>query len=161
MLVGVTVVSAGAVNEPARVEYRAWRVDPPEYVADPDTRVRLEMVEIVNEVRGDGAMPAVELHDRVTAAAQTHAEYLASIRRLSHEGPNGTNTGHRLSEAGFEWIAWGENIGAGFHEPRLLVEAWLGSASHRAQLLGDYRYAGVGFAATPDNVPYWVLVLAS
>ncbi len=158
---GVTVVSAGAVDEPARVDFRAWRVDPPEYIRDPDTRVRVEMLGIVNEVRKDGAMPGVQLHDQVTAAAQAHAEYLASIRRLSHFGPNNTNTGHRLHEAGFGWIAWGENVGAGFHDAQLLVDTWLESSSHRAQLLGDYRYAGVGVAATPDGVPYWVLVLAS
>ena len=40
---GVAIVSAGAVDRPARVDLRAWRVDPPEYIADPDTRVRVEV----------------------------------------------------------------------------------------------------------------------
>lgn len=158
---GVSVVSAVAVDEPARVNYRAWRVDPPPYVADPDQRARVAVLDVINELRAERGLDPVSLHPRVSAAAQVHAEYLASIRKLDHLGPGGTDTGDRLQQAGFTWWAWGENVGAGFVDPAVLVDTWYGSRSHRAQLLGDYPYIGVGVAVTPDSVPYWVLVVAS
>lgn len=157
----VPVVSAGPVHEPARVEDRAWRVDPPDDVADPAGHLRTETLDAINEVRVAGSMPELQLHDRVTAAAQAHADYLASIRSLSHAGPGGTDTGFRLQQAGFAWVAWGENVGAGFRDPELLVDRWVDSSAHHAQLVGEYRYAGIGVAASPDGVPYWVLVLAT
>ena len=158
---GVGVASAVAVTTPADVRFRAWRVTPGDYVADPDLRVQLEMVELVNAVRAEHGMPPVQLDDRVSLAAQRHADYLASIRKLSHTGANGSDTGDRLHAAGFTWIAWGENVGAGLREPAVLVDTWLDSDAHRAQLIGEFRYAGVGVGVTPDQVPYWVLVLAS
>lgn len=158
---GVTVVSAGAVDEPARVGYRAWRVDPPPYIADPDQRPRVAIRNLVNKLRADEGLDPVSLHSRVSAAAQAHADYLASIRKLDHLGPGGTDTGFRLQQAGFSWWAWGENVGAGFREPATLVDTWMASPAHRTQLLGDYQYVGVGVGVTPDDVPYWVLVVAS
>lgn len=160
-LAGVTVVSAGAVDEPARVNFRAFRIDPPPYIADAEQRARVEVRDHVNRIRRREGLDPFSLNSRVSAAAQAHADYLASIRKLDHLGPGGTDTGFRLQQAGFAWWSWGENVGAGFRDPGVLVDTWYDSSAHRAQLLGDYPYVGVGVGVTPDNVPYWVLVVAS
>ena len=106
----------------------------------------------------------VELGTFRAAAERAHLSQpavSASIRRLDHLGPGGTDTGFRLQQAGFSWWAWGENVGAGFGDPAVLVDAWFSSDAHRSQILGDYPYMGVGVGVTPDNVPYWVLVVAA
>ncbi|TDT18554.1 hypothetical protein BDK89_4178 [Ilumatobacter fluminis] len=158
---GVTVVSAGAVDEPARVGYRAWRIDPPGYIADPEQRARVAVRNEINAIRAEHGLDPLSLHSKVSKAAQMHADYLASIRKLDHLGPGATDTGYRLQQAGFSWWAWGENVGAGFGDPAVLVDTWFNSSAHRAQILGDYPYMGVGVGVTPDNVPYWVLVVAA
>lgn len=50
------------------------------------------------------------------------------------------------------WHAWGENIAAG-HQPKTVVQAWIDSPGHRANLLGDFTHLGVGYV--PDGkAPY-------
>ena len=158
VVAGVSAVSAATVDQPARVDFRAWRVDPPPYVADPAERARVDVRDQVNALRAERGLDPLSLHPQVSAAAQAHADYLASIRRLDHLGPGGTDTGYRLQQAGFAWWRWGENVGAGFGDPAVLVDTWSASSAHRAQLLGDYDFLGVGVAVTPERVPYWVLV---
>ncbi len=158
----VSVAAAAPLNGPARVSATAWRVDPPTYIdAPPEERAARELVELVNEVRRDGALPDVTWEPRLYDAAQGHAEYMASVGRLTHLGAGGSDTGDRLVEAGFRWLNWGENVGSGFKQPGPLLDAWIDSGDHYQHLIADFRYAGAGVAATPDGTPYWVLVLAS
>ena len=94
-------------------------------------------------------------------AATGHSEEMAANRLMRHEGNDGSNTGVRLRRAGFDWSTWGENLGAGQVEPGPLFTAWFESPPHRPQLLGDYRYIGIGVAAAQDGTLYWTMDVAS
>jgi uncharacterized protein YkwD len=80
---------------------------------------------------------------------------------MAHLGADGSDTGDRLDREGFAWRDWGEAIGAGFVTPESLFDAWMASAVDRTHVLSEQIYIGVGVAATPDGVPYWVLVVAT
>lgn len=157
----VSAASASSVDGPAYVDTMAWRVDPPEYLrVSPEERAGRELVDLVNALRAAAALPPVQWHAQVAAAAQEQSAYQAFIGRLSHVGEGGSDTGDRLSAQGFRWINWGENVGAGFGAPKQLLDAWLASGDHYQHLVGDFRYAGAGVAATASGTPYWTLVLA-
>lgn len=157
----VSVASAATVGGPAQTRYMAWRVDPPPYVEyTPDERAARELVDVVNALRAEASMPPLLWHDAVAAAAQQQSDYQARIQRLSHTGPDGSDTGRRLTSQGFAWIAWGENVGAGFTDVRTLLNAWTASPDHREHLIGEFRYAGVGIALSASGAPYWTLVVA-
>lgn len=162
--VGVPVAAAGvtAIDGAAAVGRTAYRIAPPfRPDLDPNERVALEAVEIINLERNRRGLPNYLMNESVTDAAMAHAADMAARREMVHLGSDGSDTGTRLERAGFVWRTWGENIGAGFRTPQPLIDAWMASDIHRPLLLGENTYVGVGVAATPDGVPYWALVVAS
>jgi uncharacterized protein YkwD len=164
LLVGMAslAVAASASIAPASVSDRAWRVSPPdEPPLDPSQRAAADMIALVNVERGERGLPFVYPDPRVAAAAEAHAGDMAANRRMQHSGSDGSDAGLRLQRAGYAWSDWGENIGAGFVEPKALFDAWMNSPAHREHLIGDFRDIGVGAAATPDGVVYWSLVVAT
>ncbi len=161
-LVSTTIAASAGVNDPARVSLQAWRVDPPPYEPlSPIERAARDLAEFVNDHRAERGLPGFVWNDDVAAAALAHADDMATHERLQHVGTDGSDTGSRLDRAGYRWLTWGENIGAGFVDPAVLLETWLASEEHRRHLDGDFREIGVGVAATPSGVLYWTLVLAT
>jgi uncharacterized protein YkwD len=158
----LTYAAVGQIDRPAAVDSAAVRIDPPDDAGlTPEQRAAFAMVELVNAERSRRGLRVLTWDDRVGAAAAAHAADMAAHRRMGHEGSDGSDAGDRLRRAGFDWTTWGENVGAGFTTAPPLFDAWMGSPGHRAHLLGDFRYVGVGAVAAVDGTPYWALVVAS
>lgn len=158
----LAVASSATIDQPARVGDRAQRLAPtfePEFT--PEQRAIAEMVDLINIERGHRGLPFLQLDDRMSTAARAHAADMAALRRMQHLGSDGSDGGLRLTRAGFVWISWGENLGAGFVDPATLFTSWMNSESHRTNVLGDFSEIGIGVVATVDNVPYWSLLVAS
>ncbi len=155
----------GATNRldnAAQVGLPALRLAVPDNSAStPQLRAAKDLLAIINLDRVQRGLPAYRWNDQVADAAYANSADMAAHQRMQHTGSDGSNAGVRLTRAGFAWSSWGENIGAGFSEPQPLYTAWLNSPSHRTQLLGDFRYAGIGAVASSDGTPYWTLVVAS
>ena len=84
--------------------------------------------------------------------------------RLGHEGSDGSNSGERMSRAGYAWRVAGENVAAGQADADSVVTAWLGSPGHCATLMSTlYTETGVAFALAPGKNPaiYWAQVFAA
>lgn len=157
----LTSAATPAIGEAARVSDRAQRVSLPDGPdVSPEERAVVELLSIVNVERGNRGLPILHADDRLMAAAAAHSADMAAMRRMQHVGSDGSDAGTRLTREGFAWSSWGENVGAGFLEPRSLFDAWYASPQHRRHLLGDFEYIGIGVVATPDGVPYWTLVVA-
>lgn len=165
LLVGVASLAGAAspgIDAPARVADHAQRLAS---AADtdlaPEERAVAEMVALINVERSNRGLPRLRLDDRISAAARAHAADMVSMGRLQHTGSDGSDGGDRLTRAGFVWTGWAENIGAGFFEPSVLFTAWMNSANHRSNLLGDFTDVGAGVVTGADGVPYWSLSVAS
>ena len=89
-------------------------------------------------------------------AAQSHAEWMAQKRRLSHRGAGNSTHSQRIAEAGFESMASAENIASGFSLPEQVMEAWMKSPGHRRNIRTPYLFIGMGMK---DN--YWCVVFAN
>ena len=158
----LAVAASPDISAPAQVHDRAQRATPaPDAALTPEQRAVVEMATLVNVERGERGLPLLRLDERASAAARAHAADMATMRLMQHVGSDGSDGGDRLARAGFAWSAWGENIAAGFVDPRTLLAAWMNSEGHRANLLGDFTDVGVGVVATADGVPYWSLLVAS
>lgn len=164
-LIGVASLAGAAspgIDSPARVADRAQRLAP---TADtdlsPEQRAIAEMVALINIERTSHGLASLRLDDRASAAAHAHAADMASMGRMQHTSSDGSDGGDRLSRAGFVWTSWGENIGAGFHDPTALFTAWMNSTNHRLNLLGNFTEVGVGVVTGSDGVPYWSLLVAT
>ena len=106
---------------------------------------RQEVLDLVNAERAKyGLQPLVMGDAKLTAAAQQRAEEIATVN--SHVRPNGTKWYTVLSEYGVTDAAAGENAAWGSVSPEEVVNAWMNSEGHRANILDpEARAMGVGY----------------
>jgi hypothetical protein len=135
-------------------------------VLEPATVAR-RVLDLVNEARAAerrcgrerfAATAPLVLSVPLTSAALLHAQDMARRRELSHSGADGSNSGTRITRAGYAWRAAGENVAAGQRDADAVVAAWLTSPGHCATLMGpQYTEMGIGFATVPGGNPsiYW------
>jgi uncharacterized protein YkwD len=100
----------------------------------------------------------------LTAAASLHSLDMAERGSLGHEGSDGSVSGERITRAGYEWQASGENVAAGQPDAESAVAAWLESPGHCATLMEPrFTETGVAFALAPEKNPsvYWTQVFAA
>ncbi len=116
----------------------------------------------VNEQRANAGLPPVKIDERLTSAAQAHANDIAQRQVLTHTGSDGTNAGQRINAYGYGWTTWAENAAAGQQTPAQVMDSWMNSAGHRANILnGSMIDIGIAAAAGSNGVTYWVMVLAA
>jgi uncharacterized protein YkwD len=158
----VAAAGVGAVSRPADVSMRAVRVDVGELVQPTIVPTPVQSAAgALNAERAARGLPLLDWQDQVARAAQIHSDDMARSGVMQHAGSDGSRAGDRLTRVGFRWSAWGEAVAAGQPTPDDVIRAWLNSPPHRAILLGNYRYVGIGLATNAAGTPYWTLVAAS
>ena len=114
----------------------------------------LRVVELVNEERAKAGLAPLTLQKNITQAAQVRAEECE--RSFSHTRPDGKNFSSALTEAGVSYRGSGENIAWGQRTPEQVMEGWMNSAGHRANILNEkYTSIGVGYYQNASGVNYW------
>lgn len=106
---------------------------------------RLAVLDLVNAERAKyGLQPLVMGDAKLTAAAQQRAEEIATVN--SHVRPNGSKWYTVLGEYNVTDAAVGENAAWGSVSPEEVVNAWMNSEGHRANILDpEARAMGVGY----------------
>jgi uncharacterized protein YkwD len=79
-------------------------------------------------------------------SAKIKAEDMLENEYFAHEAPNGDGVAELASEVGYSYIIIGENLAMGnFEDDQVLVQAWMDSPGHRANILKEeYTQIGVG-----------------
>lgn len=123
----------------------------------------LDVLRLTNEVRARGAncggvnyppVPALTWNDKLAHAARNHAEDMGQRRYFSHTTPDGFSFSNRISAAGYRWITAAENIAAGYPTPQKVVDGWVTSPGHCANLMNStLKELGVGVVSVPGS-PY-------
>ena len=95
------------------------------------------------------------LNTKLTNAAQKHTDWMYKNNNLNHN-ENGKNQGQRITEEGYRWSTYGENIAFGYSTPEAVFSGWLKSAGHRRNIeSAAYKDVGIGFAGK-----YWTVDFA-
>jgi uncharacterized protein YkwD len=111
--------------------------------------------------RTNAGRSALAIDARLTAAAQSHANDMANRRVMTHVGADRSNGGQRIWRQGYGAVTWAENVAAGQTTPEQVVQAWMNSSGHRANILNDRMvHIGVAAARGSNGVTYWTMVLA-
>ena len=77
-------------------------------------------------------------------------------------GVDGSNAGQRIAVYGYGATTWGENVAAGQTTAGEVVDAWMRSSGHRANILRtDWINVGVAATKGSNGVMYWALVFAA
>ncbi len=80
---------------------------------------------------------------------------------MGHTGSDGSNAGDRIRANGGSFGTWGENVAAGYGSAAGVVDGWMNSAGHRANILNPaFTRIGVAIATSADGTPYWTMVLS-
>jgi uncharacterized protein YkwD len=92
----------------------------------------------------------------LTAAAQAHSADMVARAFYSHTSPEGRQPWDRAAAAGSTRRTIGENIACGQRSPAEVVDGWMNSPGHRANILKpDFTHIGVGFAGGGPQGTYW------
>ena len=120
-----------------------------------------QVVDITNARRAEHGLPALGLNGLLTNAAQAHSADQAAANTMSHTGTDGSSPGDRIARAGYRFSAWGENVAAGYPDAASVMDGWMNSAGHRANILnGTFTEIGIGLAHAANGAPYWTMELA-
>lgn len=80
-------------------------------------------------------------------AARLKAEHMATKGYFAHYSPDGISPWYWFDAAGYSFVHAGENLAVLFTDSEDVVDAWMNSPGHRANILNeDYREIGVGTA---------------
>ena len=110
------------------------------------------------------AAAALTWNVTLATAAQSHSRDMANNNYLDHKDRNGGTPGDRAELAGFVGQQIGENIAAGQDTPNKVVEGWLASPGHCANLMNaQFRELGAAYAVDPksDAAIYWTAVFGT
>ncbi|MEU7585183.1 CAP domain-containing protein [Micromonospora sp. NPDC049230] len=119
-----------------------------------------EVVDLVNAERAKAGCAALSIDDKLMTAAQKHSQDQADHKNMSHTGSDGSNAGARLDRVGYAWRTYGENVAWNQQTPAAVMDAWMNSSGHRANILNcAFTEIGVGIASS--NGPYWTQVFAA
>lgn len=138
---------SGAKSAPARTTAPAEppaRQQPDEPAAPPAGGPAAQVLSLTNTERSKAGCGPVTLDDRLARAAQLHSEDMSANNYFSHTGQNGSSFVDRAkaqghSSPGAENIAKGQSSAAG------VMDAWMNSPGHRANILNcSLKSLGVG-----------------
>lgn len=112
-----------------------------------------QVVALVNAERTKQGLSALTIDTKVQQAALVRAK--ESAQSFSHTRPNGSSFSTALTEAGVSYRRAGENIAYGQSTPQQVMNAWMNSSGHRANILNaNYTTIGVGYTVI-NGTAYW------
>ncbi|GMF12231.1 unnamed protein product [Phytophthora lilii] len=116
-----------------------------------------KMLELVNEQRAANGLSSLCMNSKLLSSALRHSKDMAANDYMAHNGSDGSTMEERITQAGFDWTAVGENVAAGQETVSDVMTAWMNSPEHKANILGDYKMFGTAYAfnAYSTYQHYW------
>lgn len=103
------------------------------------------LVAYTNDARTAESLPALTRNETLDAAAALKAQDMISKGYFAHYAPDGTTPWHWLDEAGYRYASAGENLAIDFVDSKDVVDAWMKSPTHRANIVKQ-KYTEIGMA---------------
>ena len=114
---------------------------------------------LVNRERSSYGLQPVKYSPLLSEAANVRSSELR--KNFSHTRPNGTSCFTVLKEFDISYFSAAENIAYGQRTPEIVMNAWMNSSGHRANILSkNVEYIGVGVVYS-NGMYYWTQLFAS
>jgi uncharacterized protein YkwD len=117
-----------------------------------------QVVSLVNQHRASLGLGQLSVDGALTRSAVWKSMNMAGLNYFDHtDDPIGRSVGQRLVDCGWPAnLGWGENIAYGYATPADVMNGWLGSAGHKANIENPaFTSTGVGVAQNAQGVYYW------
>ncbi len=112
-----------------------------------------EVVKLTNAERTKAGLAPFKTDDKLMAAAREKSQDMQSKKYFSHTSPTFGSPFDRMKALGITYKSAGENIAQGQRTPQEVVQAWMDSPGHRANILNaKFTHIGVGYVKTGN---YW------
>jgi uncharacterized protein YkwD len=112
-----------------------------------DDASRGSLLHAMNEERARRGLPPLRRNVRLDEAAADRIRDMFERGYFDHVAPDGTQPFTWVRHRGYRYSAVGENLATGQRGARRVVEQWMGSAGHRANVLGNFEDAGIAIAS--------------
>ncbi|MFJ9870009.1 sigma-70 family RNA polymerase sigma factor [Streptomyces sp. NPDC101165] len=114
-----------------------------------------QVVALVNKERSAAGCGPLTENAQLDKAAQAHSDDMAARNFFDHTNPDGADPGQRITAAGYRWSTYGENIAKGQQTPQSVMDSWMNSPGHRANILNcSFKEIGVGVHKGSGG-PWW------
>ncbi|MCX5380723.1 sigma-70 family RNA polymerase sigma factor [Streptomyces sp. NBC_00091] len=114
-----------------------------------------QVIALANSERAAAGCGPLKEDAQLRGAAQGHSDDMARRDFFSHTNPDGADPGARTTAAGYRWSTYGENIAKGQQTAQDVMDSWMKSPGHRANILNcSFKDIGVGIH-TGSGGPWW------
>ena len=115
-----------------------------------------EVVSLVNQERARYGLAPLTIHRELCEGARMKSRDMQQNGYFSHTSPTYGTPFQMMKKLGISYRTAGENIAKGFSSPQAVVNAWMNSEGHRANILnGSYTEIGVGYVADGGYYTQW------
>ena len=104
-----------------------------------------DLLLLTNQSRASEKIPALTINDQLSAAADMKAKDMLEKNYWAHNGPDGLTPWDFIKKSGYDYVYAGENLARGFSQAPDVINAWMASPEHRANMLSR-NFQEVGFA---------------
>ncbi|MCI2106975.1 MAG: SafA/ExsA family spore coat assembly protein [Intestinimonas sp.] len=112
-----------------------------------------EVVRLVNEVRAQNGLKPLTANWELSRIARYKSQDMADNGYFSHTSPTYGSPFNMIRAFGLSYRTAGENIAYGQTTPQMVMNSWMNSSGHRANILNSsFTQIGVGYS--PDG-NYW------
>ncbi|MBR6902775.1 MAG: SafA/ExsA family spore coat assembly protein [Clostridia bacterium] len=112
-----------------------------------------EVIRLVNEIRVQNGLKALTKNWELCRVARYKSQDMVDRHYFSHTSPTYGSPFEMMKSFGITYRTAGENIAYGYRTPQAVVDGWMNSSGHRANILNSsYTQIGVGYVA---NGNYW------
>ena len=115
------------------------------------------VLKLVNEERAKAGLKPLKMSEELRSIANLKARDMADNNYFDHNSPTYGSPFQMLQDFGVHYSAAGENIAAGQRTPEEVMNSWLNSSGHRANILNkNFDTLGVGVYHGGKYGIYWV-----
>lgn len=123
------------------------------------TEFEQEVIRLVNEIRAENGLKALTYDWELGRVARFKSQDMKDNNYFAHNSPVYGTPFQMIKNFGISYRSAGENIAKGYATPQAVVNAWMNSSGHRANILNaNYTRIGVGYVAGGN---YWTQMFIS
>jgi uncharacterized YkwD family protein/spore coat assembly protein SafA len=154
--VGISeIISANPQFKNPNLIYPGEKVNIPNY--DAIKSVENQVIQLTNQQRAKYGLKAFTPDWELSRVARYKANDMRDKNYFSHTSPTYGDPFTMIKNFGISYRAAAENIAAGQTTPQEVINAWMNSSGHRANILSTKStYIGVGYAQGGSSRHYWV-----
>ena len=123
------------------------------------TKFESEVIILVNQIRAENGLKPLTSDWQLSRVARYKSQDMHDLGYFSHTSPTYGSPFNMMKSFGISYRSAGENIAKGYSTPEAVVNAWMNSPGHRANILNSsYTHIGVGYVKEGH---YWTQMFKS